>query len=106
VKKAFITLCIGELYWELARFVPYIIWKKKLEPETDLIVITRKDRYDLYGTYATKFFPVEIEGDGISKKAECFRLNNYDVKDYYKIIQDVHEQIKSQYDYVEEIYPK
>jgi hypothetical protein len=106
MKKAILTICVGELYWELARFVPYIIWKKKNEPDTDLIVITRKDRYDLYGQYATKFFPLEIEGDGLDKKAECFRLNKLALEEYDKIINKFYFEIKNEYEIVEKIYPR
>jgi hypothetical protein len=106
MKKAILTLCVGELYWELARFVPYIIWRKKNEPDTDLIVMTREDRFDLYGQYADKFIQVKIEGDCYTKKAECFRLNGLSKIEYEKIINDQCELIKKDYDVVEKVYPK
>lgn len=100
MKKAIITVCVGELYWELARFVPYIIWRKKQE-DFDLIVITRKERYDLYGDYATKFIPLEIKGDGIEKKAECFRLIGFSKHEYLELLDCNLED----YDKIEKIYP-
>jgi ADP-heptose:LPS heptosyltransferase len=106
MKKAILTLCVGELYWELARFVPYIIWRKINEPDLDIIVMSREDRFDLYGQYATKFIPISVEGDCYTKKAECFRLNGFTNIEYLKLINDQYELIKNDYDIVEKVFPK
>jgi len=106
MKKAILTLCVGELYWELARFVPYVIWRKKNEPDVDLIVMTREDRFDLYGEYATKLIPVKFDGDCVTKKAECFRLNGFSNVEYLKLISEQYKELVSQYDEVERIFPK
>lgn len=106
MKKAVLTLCVGELYWELARFVPYILFKKKNEPETDFFAITREDRYDLYGNYIKDIIPLNIQGDGIDKKAECFRLNNFSLGEYYKLIEFEKNKLLQKYDEVETIFPK
>jgi hypothetical protein len=104
MKKAVLTLCVGELYWELARFVPYIIWRKERE-YFDLIAITRKERYDLYGKHAKKFISIEIEGDEITKKSECFKLNGFSNEEYTKLIIDEKEKLTG-YDEIEMVCPK
>jgi len=69
-----------------------------------LIVITRKERFDLYGEYASKFIPLEIIGDEVEKKSECFRLNGFSNQEYLSIITSVQKTLN--YDQVELIYPK
>jgi len=43
---------LGELSWEFYRFAPYAIYLKKHNPDVNIIVLTRKERFDLYGIYA------------------------------------------------------
>jgi hypothetical protein len=73
---------IGELYWEMYRFAPYIIHLKKENPNYKLIVFTRPNRFDLYGTYADILVPLNFRnenryvqnGFGIDK-FECYKYN-------------------------------
>jgi len=106
MKKAILTICVGELYWELARFVPYVIWRKKQEPDLDVIVMTREDRFDLYGEYTTRFIPISIEGDCYTKKAECFRLNGFSNQDYLNLLNQQYKLLMQEYEQVERVFPK
>lgn len=56
---------VGEEIYEACYFAPHAIYKKLENPECDLIVFTRPDRLDLYGTYTDIFVPLTIENDDI-----------------------------------------
>lgn len=54
---------IGSLGWEMYRFAPYAIYLKKKEPDVNLIVLTRPERFDLYGQYASILVPLRMKGE-------------------------------------------
>jgi hypothetical protein len=66
----------GELTWEFYRFAPYAIYLKKLSPETVIIVLTRPDRFDLYGKYASIIVPLNLKEDE-NYIQDAFRLKGY-----------------------------
>lgn len=87
MKRPKITLAgpfVGELFWELFRFAPFIINLKKEHPEKTIAVFTRPERFDLYGKYASVLVPLRIKDDSIDNQ-ECFRLNTFG-KDLYTSI--------------------
>jgi len=103
--KAIITMCLGELYWEIGRFAPYIIYKKKQQPDTKFIIASREDRLDIYGGLADVFIPLRIPNENIYIQ-DCFRLNNYPDREYHNLIKNIEEQFKDRYEIIENIYPK
>ncbi len=98
---------IGELGWECLRFAPYALWKKfkHYKGNVKLIVLTREDRFDLYGKHSDVLVPLKIEGDFTKYKGNCFRLDGYPINQYKKIAKKFHDQYKDKYQIVEHIYP-
>lgn len=99
--------CVGEMYWELARFAPHVLWlKKSKHKNAKLIVLTREDRFDIYGLYADILVPLRIDGDGEKYKADCFRLKGFsrEYVDYYaKAFRD---QFTKRFNIIEHVYPR
>lgn len=99
---------VGEMYWEAGRFapiLPYFRIKKYRNQKIKYIVLTRKERFDLYGRYADILVPLSIEGDYGSKQPNCFRLNNYSVAEYNNTKKKFYKKYKERFQIVEHIYP-
>lgn len=98
---------IGEFGWSILRFAPYVLgtYRRKYNQKVKLIVCTREDRFDLYGQNADILVPLKIEGDGTKYKADCFRLINYPIEEYYKLNKVLYEKYSQQFNIVEHIYP-
>jgi hypothetical protein len=67
----------GELWWEIFRFAPYVLWKKVKyykDQDVKLIIFTRPERFDIYGQYASILVPLRINGDNEILHQECYRL--------------------------------
>ena len=106
-KAVLVGPVLGELYWELARFAPYIIGKRKNEYYRDakFIVLTRPDRVDIYGNYADIAIPLEIEGDNSTYMQDCFKLTNFPDSEYNKIVDSFHLSFINKYIIMESIRP-
>lgn len=76
---------IGSLSWEFYRFVPYMIYLKKIHPKYKFAVLTREERFDLYGEHSNYFIPLKIEHDDI-KKQIYFTLKDYNINNYKILI--------------------
>jgi hypothetical protein len=99
---------VGELYWECGRFapmLPYYKLNKYKGKEYKYIVMTREDRFDLYGKYADILIPLRIDGDYITKHPNCFRLNGFKEYQYHKLIKKVEQKYSQRYRIVEHVYP-
>ena len=70
--------CFGELSWEYFRFAPYAIHLKKTEPDTQLVVMTRPDRFDFYGQYADVLVPLQIENESMYEQS-AFKLIGFEI---------------------------
>jgi hypothetical protein len=99
---------VMELGWEILRFAPHIIWQKNIKhkKEVKLIVITRPDRFDLYGKHADIFIPLHIKGDSKEKFSDCWRLTGLPNKDYQQIISNFKNNLSNEYNIIDQIYPK
>lgn len=98
----------GELGWEFMRFsamLPYY-YKQYHKQNIKFIIMTRPDRFDLYGQYADIFVPLRIKGDGTKLKADCFRLMGFSTSEYMSLVKRFKKQYKKRYDIIEHIYPK
>jgi len=99
---------VGEFYWEVARFasiLPYYKFKKYKNKDIKYIILTREDRFDLYGQYADVLVPLRIDGDYQNKNPNCFRLDGFEETKYINIANQFKEQYKKQYDIIEHVYP-
>jgi len=100
---------IGEFGWCLQRFapiLPYLINKKYRKQDIKYIILTRKDRFDLYGRYASIFLPLNIPGDYDKYLPNCYRLNGFPIKEYEKIARSFYKKYSKNYNIIEHIYPK
>lgn len=99
---------VGELYWEAARFatlLPFYKHKKYKGQDVTLIVLTREERFDLYGKYADILIPLKIEGDYQDKQPNCFRLNGLPQTEYKNIAAQFKKTYRKRFNVIEHIYP-
>jgi len=105
--KAILALHMGEMFWEFFRFAPHVIWKKmKQHQDAELIVLTRPDRFDIYGTKASILVPLRIKGDGEKLLANCHRLDGFTEMEYNQLITTFKNQFSKRYEIVEMLYPR
>lgn len=100
---------IGEFGWEIHRLAPILIYykrKKYKKKPFKYIVLTREERFDLYGRYADILVPLRIPGDYKEYMPNCYRLDNFPVKEYEKIAQDFYKKYSERFNIVEHVYPK
>lgn len=99
---------VGEMYWEAGRFAPILPFykiKKYRKQKPKFIILTREERFDLYGKYADILIPLRIEGDYDRLQPNCFRLNNFSIHKYDKITNKFSKKYRDQYNILEHIVP-
>ncbi|MCF8019793.1 MAG: hypothetical protein K9L62_10320 [Vallitaleaceae bacterium] len=101
---------VGELYWEAGRFAPmlpniYQKYRKTKKKHPKYIVLTREDRFDLYGRFADILVPLRIPGDYEDKYPECFRLVGLAESKYKEIIKQFKEKYQEKYNIIKHVYP-
>jgi len=103
---------VGELYWECGRFAPILSYMVKHPSPKDkyknmkYIVLTREDRFDLYGTYADILVPLKVPNDYNGKvQPNCFKLNGMKKGLYEEIIELFRKKYEKNYKIVRHIYP-
>ena len=99
---------VGEMYWECGRFapmLPYYKYKKYKGQDIKYIILTREERFDMYGCYADIFVPLRIEGDYIDKCPNCFRLDGYSIEQYQRVAKNFRRKYEETYEIVEHVYP-
>jgi hypothetical protein len=101
---------IGELGWEILRFAPMLKYYKQnkynIKNDIKYIILTRQDRFDLYGKNANILLPLNIENDYDKYLPDCFKLLNYPISEYNKIVKLFYNKYKNKYDIINHIYPK
>jgi hypothetical protein len=63
---------VGELGWEIMRWSGFIRRYKKINQELDIVIATRKDRYDLYSDLFDKFELFDLELDNVKTQQNCY----------------------------------
>lgn len=98
---------VGELYWECGRFAPMLPkFKKKYKgKDVTYIILTREERFDLYGKYANILVPLRIPGDYVDKSPECFRLRGLKNIKYEELAKDFFKKYKERYNIIKHVYP-
>jgi len=99
---------VGELYWEAGRFAPMLPFykiKKYRDKKPKFIILTREDRFDLYGKYADILVPLRINGDYENYQPECFRLIGYPKQKVELQAKNFLETYKKRFNILEHIYP-
>jgi len=95
---------IGSLLWEFFRFAPYMIYIKKKNPKCQIAVLTRQERFDLYGKYVNYLVPLKLKGDDV-KKQRRFKLDGYDLKLYRKLTFQFHKMYSKRFDIKKHFFP-
>ena len=100
---------VGELYWEGGRFAPMLphMIQSEYRKRKDIlyIILTRKERFDLYGKFADILVPLKIPGDYKSLSPNCFRLNGLKPPQYKEIIDKFRKKYEKRYKIIKHIYP-
>ena len=95
---------VGELAWEFFRFAPYAIHLKKENPNVKIIVLTRQERFDLYGKYSDILVPLRITDDKTYTQS-AFGLLGYDINYYETISKFFAEKYNKEYEIIGHFYP-
>ena len=101
---------VGELYWECGRFAPIlshmVSHPSPKNRDIKYIVLTREDRFDLYGTYADILIPLKIPNDyNGNTQPDCFRLKGMKKGLYQELIDLFRSKYEKDYKIVRHIYP-
>jgi hypothetical protein len=100
---------VGELYWEAGRFAPMLPHMKtsqfRGQKDIKYIILTREDRFDLYGKYADILVPLRVDGDYTTRKPECFRLIGLKPPEYVEIAKKFKAKYADKYKIIKHIYP-
>jgi len=100
---------VGELYWEGGRFAPMLPYMKNKEfkgqKDIKYIILTRKERFDLYGKFADILIPLKIPGDYITKSPNCFKLNGLKLDKYMDIVNKFKQKYSKRFEVIKHIYP-
>ena len=95
---------IGELLWEYYHFAPYVIYLKNNNPNINMIVCTREERFDFYGQYANILIPIKIKND-IKDNQTCFTIKQFDLQNYNRFVNTYYNKYNKKYTIIEHIYP-
>ena len=95
---------LGELSWEFYRFAPYAIHLKKKNPNIKIIVLTREERFDLYGKYADILIPLRIKNEELFSQKQ-FGLAGYKVEYYDTVKKYFYEKYSKRFDVVDHFCP-
>lgn len=93
---------IGELEWEVLYFVPHVLYLKNKNPNKKFVVLTRKDRFDLYGKNVDILVGLDLE----DIDTDGFKMNNLDFNKYKNIISQFHLLYRNKYFLENHLYPK
>lgn len=93
---------IGSLSFEFYRFAPYSIYMKKTNPNIKIAVLTRQERFDLYGQYADFLVPLKIKGDNV-KNQIGFKLKGF--SEYNKLARQFKNMYSKRFNIKEHYYP-
>ncbi len=99
---------VGEFYWETARFAPMLPAMRARQyknKDVKYIILTRCDRFDLYGKYADILVPLKIEGDYTEKMPECFRLIGFGPGQVEELAKEFYNKYKDKYNIIRHVYP-
>lgn len=100
--------CIGEFFWELFRIapmLPYFRTKKYKKNKITYIILTREERFDLYGRMANILVPLHIPDDYKKMWPNCHRLMGFPLKDYQKLRKIFYDKYSKRFNIVKHIYP-
>lgn len=93
---------IGSLEYEFFRFSPYAIYLKKIDPLTKIIVLTRPERFDLYGQFANILIPLQVDSN---KQQIDFKVDGFNIKKYRHYVEWFKEKYSIKYFIIDHFFP-
>ncbi len=99
---------VGEMYWECGRFAPILpFYRKRKYRKRDIkyIILTREDRFDMYGKWANILIPLKIPGDYDSLRPNCFRLNGMTEEQYADLVSKFRVKYSERFNIIEHVFP-
>jgi hypothetical protein len=97
--------CVGELYWEAARFAPLLNTLREKHKNVKFIVLTRPDRFDLYGRNADFLVSLKIDGDYKVYKPDCFRLIGFGEIEFNRMVKQFNTEYSKRFQILNHYYP-
>lgn len=94
---------IGETSWEMFRFAPYAIFKKKTNPNKLIIVLSREERIDFYGSYCDIFVPLRLKSN---VEPKYFSATNIEKFDYETLAKSFYLQFEKKTKIEGHFYPR
>jgi hypothetical protein len=85
--------------------LPFLQKKKYPNKDIKYVIFTREERFDIYGRKADIIVPLRIKGDYDVVHPECFRLTNYPLDEYYKLVSDFRKKYEQRFQIVDHIVP-
>ncbi len=77
---------LGELSWEILRLAPFVAHVKKVsEKPSKVIVLTRPERFDLYGLNADSLIPLILQNDK-EELQDGHGIKGFDIDSYDKLV--------------------
>lgn len=99
---------VSEFFWELFRFaplLPYFKKKKYRNSKVKYIILTREERFDLYGKMANILVPLQIPNDYKTMWPNCHKLTGLKRHQYLKIAKMFKDKYKEKYDIIDHVFP-
>lgn len=92
---------IGDLSWEILRFAPYAIYLKKENPNIKIIVLTRPERFDLYGKCSNILISLNLKNN----EQNCFKMKDFSIDKYQRIIRGFKSKYEKRFEIINHFYP-
>jgi len=99
---------VSEFFWEFFRFaplLPYFLLKKYKGRDITYIILTREERFDIYGRLANILVPLKIPGDYKKYWPNCHKLMGLKRHEYLDIAKIFKDKYKQKYNIIEHLYP-
>jgi hypothetical protein len=107
-KAILIGPVVSEFFWELFRIapmLPYFRKKKHKKDKIKYIILTREERFDLYGRLSDILVPLQIPNDYKTMWPNCHRLMGLSGAEYHKIAKIFKKKYSQKYEIIDHIYP-
>ena len=99
---------VSEFFWELFRFaplLPHFRRKKYKHSEVKYIILTREERFDLYGKWANILVPLKIPNDYKTMWPNCHKLMGLKRNQYLTISKMFYKKYAKDYKILEHLSP-
>jgi len=99
---------VAEFFWELFRFAPLLPCYRRKQyknRKVKYIILTREERFDLYGKMANILVPLQIPNDYKTWWPNCYTLTGMKRDQYLEIANIFKKKYSKRYNILEHVYP-